>query len=417
MFQIFLLLLFQTEADTVYNLRDFRLPDAGATQLHLGLSMWVDRYDLQRDGIGIDTDSSGLSVSAWRNYGFVSWALRLLGEQRFVDVNLYSSLGGGLTLSYYDSQVDTVDSSYTLRFSTYRTILNSAFNAGYYLKQSSWFVGGIGSIEFKTYTHDFDWLFRSSFYPLDGCDAFFQIGYGKVRDATPVVHSWYFLEEMNKVSSKNIATLADVLARRWSYQYKYWRHEKVFYPDVENKLLEDNVVEGFSVYEAMRLREIVEYFPQDRLLGARAGIGPGISNFGGSWYPAIRLTFLGGAPLTRRWQLSGSANATAFLPTHTTIAGYFPEYEVTSDAGVYYYIGERWQLRSLVETHLVSDVWQWSGWSYSVSYTPIGLIVYIDNYLNLNLYTTGTMETNLTDSRKETAYFVSLVASLTWRPQ
>ena len=412
MFSVLILLLAQ--ADTVYNLRDFRLPDAGATQLQLGASMWVDRYDLHREGAGVHTDSSGISISAWRNDGYVSWKLRLLGEARFVDVDLYSSLGGGITLSYYDSRVDTVDSSYTLRFPTYRTILNSAFEVGYYLKQSPWFVGGTGYVDVNEYTTDnFFRLFRRPH--IEG-GAFFQGGFGKVRDVTPVIHSWYFLEEAGNVSRENISSLAEILAKRWSYQLKYWRHEKIFYPEVEKELIEDNVTDGLSIYEAMRLREIVENFPQDRLLGARVGIGPGLGEFEGSWYPAIRLSFLGGASVTRRWQLSGSGEATVFLPPRIIIAGYLPEYEVNAELGVYYFIAERWQLRSVAETCLKSEEWWWSRGSYSVSYTPIGVVVYLDNQLNLNLYTTGTMAARLSDSREEMSYLFSLVASLTWRP-
>jgi hypothetical protein len=417
MLVILMFLLVQTEADTVYNLRDFRLPDAGATRLHLGASMWVDRYDLDREGAGVDTDSSGVSVSAWRNYGYVSWVLRLLGEQRFVDVDLYSSLGGGITLSYYDSQVDTTYSSYILRDLTYRTILNGACDVGYYLKQSLWFVGGTGLVDINRYaTDNFLNLFRSFYFSSNEYAVFFQVGYGKVRDVTAVIHSWYFLEEAGNVSRENISSLAEILARRWSYQLKYWRHEKFFYPEVEKELIEDNVTDGLSVYEAMRLREIVEDFPQDRLLGARVGIGPGVGEFEGSWYPAIRLSFLGGAPVTRRWQFSASGEATVFLPTRTTISGYLPEYEVNAELGVYYFIAERWQLRSVAETCLKSEEWWWSRGSYSVSYTPIGVVVYLDNHLNLNLYATGTMVTRLSDSREEMNYLFSLVASLTWRP-
>ena len=417
MLGVLMFLLVQTDPDTAYNLRDFRLPDAGATRLHLGASMWVDRYDLDREGAGVDTDSSGLLVSAWRNYGYVSWVLRLLGEHRFVDVDLYSSLGGGITLSYYDSRVDTVDSSYILRFPTFRTFLNGSFDAGYYLKQSLWFVGGTGWADINRYARDnFFNLFRSFYYSSNEYAVFFQAGYGKIRDVTPVIHSWYFLEEAGNVSRENISSLAEILAKRWSYQLKYWRHEKVFYPDVENELIEDNVTDGLSIYEAMRLREIVENFPHDRLTGARVAIGPGISKFEGSWYPAIRLSFLGGAPVTRRWQLFGSGEATVFLPSRIIIAGYLPEYEATANLGVYYYTGERWQLRSLVETSMASEAFLWREGSYSVSYTPIGVAVYLDNHLDLNLYATGTMATRLSDSREEMSYLFSLVASLTWRP-
>lgn len=406
-----------TQTDTVYNLRDFRLPDVGATQLHLGASMWVDRYDLDREGAGTDTDSSGVSVSAWRNYGYVSWKLRLLGEARFVDVDLFSSLGGGITLSYYDSQVDTTDSSYTIRQLLYRTVLNGSFEAGYYLKQSCWFLGGTGWVDINRYaTDNFFNLFRSFYYSSNEYAAFLQAGYGKVRDVTPVIHSWYFLEEAGNVSRENISSLAEILARRWSYQLKYWRHQKFFYPDVENELIEDNVTDGLSIYEAMRLREIVENFPRDRLSGGRVSFGVGINSFEGDLYPAVRLALLAGASVNRRWQFSGSANATAFLPTYTTVYRYLPEYEITSNVGVFYFIGERWQLRSVAETHLKSEEWWWSRGSYSVSYTPIGVVVYLDNHLNLNLYATGTMATRLSDSREETNYLFSLAASLTWRP-
>lgn len=412
MFSVLILLF--TQADTVHNLRDFRLPEVGATQLYLGASMWLDRYDLDREGAGTDTDSSGVSISAWRNYGYVSWKLRLLGEARFVDVDLFSSLGGGITLSYYDSQAATTDSSYTIRQLLYRTVLNGSFDVGYYIKQFPWFLGGTGWVDVNEYTTDnFFRLFRRPH--IEG-GAFFQGGFGKVRDVTPVIHSWYFLEEAGNVSGENISSLAEILARRWSYQVKYWRHQKFFYPDVENELIEDNVTDGLSIYEAMRLREIVENFPRDRLLGGRVSLGAGISTFEGGLYPAVRLALLAGAPVTRRWQLSGSGKATVFLPTHTTISGYLPEHEVTADLEIYYYIGERWQLRSLAETRLKSEEFLWSRGSYSVSYTPIGVVIYLDNHLDLNLYATGTMATRLSDSKEETSYLFSLVASLTWRP-
>lgn len=412
MFSVLILLLAQ--ADTVYNLRDFRLPDVGAVRLQVIGSLGFNGYDFHRESGQFTVDSSGFSSNYWRNYGGLSWDLRLLGEQRYLAVKFYSSLGGGFNLLYYQSCRDTTDSVYNSSSYRFSAVLDGSFNGGFYLKESPWFIGGSANLEVEDYSSRFLNILTSSY--LEG-EVFLQGGVGKIRDVTPAVHSWYFLEEVGKVSGENITSLADILARRWSYQLRYWRHQKVFYPDVEDVLVEQGVIEGFSVYEAMRLREIVENFPEGRLSGKRLNLGIGVSNYWNDWQPAIRLSFIGGDPFSRKWQLLYSSKVTVFFPPfYQFYIDDIPDYELNGGINLSYYVGETWKLTTDLSLYLRSDDWvYWRHNTYSISYVPLQVTLYFDNRMQFDVtpryYYSGVSSSYELSS----LHSLGLSAGLTWR--
>lgn len=384
---IFLItILFQVETDTVYNLRDFRLPDAGAMRLQLGAGIYGS------GGIRLQTDSAYNYRSRSGNIegsGGVSWSIRFSGEEKHYNTYLSGFAGSRLNSYTSEEQIDTLyltqDNTY---YSTYGR-LGFKSHGGWYLKESPAFVGWDGDIDVHGESRYYDWYydgepFWDNDFNLYG-NVFLGVGIGKLRGVSSVARAWDFLEELGVTSRQNIEALAGVLASRWAYELEHWRYEKYFYSDVEGALVDIGAVPRLTPYQVMRLDELINNLTGWRSYGVRCfvGLGGRFSIFDSiPVYPGVRMYTFAGYPISRRWQTGAWIEGTSYYVDLDYLA-----YYGTCGSSIYYYLGERWRIGSSValvirlgrlsweeENFLWPDMW----------FTPFTLSYYLDDKLTMN---------------------------------
>jgi len=379
MLGVLMFLLVQTEADTVYNLRDFRLPDVGVMRLSVDGSFSVkgadDLYESEDPEYSIHSKDIYGSSS-----GSISWDLRLLGEQRYFDVKINPGLNGHSGAYTGEYKEDTLYSTDTAKYFDQGTFLAIVSDGGWYLGQSPFFIGYREGFRADQKLCLSDVYVDTSFLTANGY-LYLNVGVGKIRDVTPAANAWYFLEELGYANYDDIESLGKLLASQWSYELKHWRYEKFFYADAENLLIEEGVVPRLSAYEVMRLREIVASFPSRRLYGTRFTLGVG-------WRlpqePAIRVVLEAAYPISRRWQFNFCGRSFLEIPgVDRDSLGY----TISGTTSLSYYVGELWKISSSLEGEFFDGPSYYVGYEekdISVSFIPIGVNWYLDDRLDLN---------------------------------
>lgn len=416
MFGLLLSFAITSQTDATYKLTDFRIPDAGAIELEIAASMglsgsqgdWQDtsRYEEWIQG------SAGSGAS-------LKWNLRFLGEKRYLNIRSSAFLEGDAYSHKYEERRDTLDTTWSDTYLQASGRLFFSSSAGWYLGNSPCFLGFSGDfygdeyVNYYSYRSPEIWVFMPT---LDG-ELFVGAGIGKIRNVRPVIHAWQFLEEIGQENRPNIQNLAEILATQWSYELKHWRYEKYFYQDIEKLLVEKDVVSRLSPYEVMRLREIISSVSDSRLYGARFStmIGARASyDWSISVKPGLLMSFSGGYPLSRHWQIGAYARGEILFPE---LAGV--EYDFLVNAYVHYYLGERWRMGGDVSARH-----RWlPGWQSEVKYrrtqmefVPLEVKYYLDDKLavnaglrySLNMYKSTEQHSSLSQD-------FQLSAGLVWR--
>jgi len=191
MLGVLMFLLVQT--DTTYNLRDFRLPDAGVMRLYVDGSLSIrgeDNY-YEREDPQYNEDIEDLYGSA---SGSATWDFHLLGEQRYFDAKINPGLNGysgGYSGEYKE---DTLYSADTAKYFDQGTFLVIVSDGGWYLGQSPFFIGYREGFRADQKLRLSDVYGDTSFLTVSGY-LYLNVGVGKIRDVTPAANAWYYLEE------------------------------------------------------------------------------------------------------------------------------------------------------------------------------------------------------------------------------
>lgn len=414
-----LILLF-TQTDTVYNLRDFRLPEVGVMRLELigGLDFnWRDEYLNSEIEDAYDRRSKRNDFS---NRFQLGWDLNINGEKRFLHIGLYPDLMSNFYGYLWQTEPDSINTGKDFDLSAGGM---GTFYGGWYVDESPWFLGvrsyltAHGGIRYNDYYDEINPL-----WSVPRIEVLVGGGLGKVRNVGPAARSWLFLEENGKASYDNIDALGQLLGKEWKYKLTYWRHHKFFYQDVENLLVEENVIDRLSPYQAMRLREILDNPSQfNRISGTRISIFAGVSfnsyrRDNDELEPQINVSILGGCPISRRWQVSYSSQNTVYLPLYYYLSEYRPDYVSRLQISFSHYIGDSWMLTSgfdgdLEAYYLVEDY----DYFLLLSVIPVEITLYLDNNLDLNIKPRYSLEMSEHFSRTIQVHHFGLDANLTWR--
>lgn len=405
-----MILFFQTD-DTAYNLRDFRLPDAGVMRLYVDGSLSIrgeDNY-YEREDPQYNEDIEDLYGSA---SGSATWDFHLLGEQRYFDAKISPGVRG-----YYDHNIIEIsDTTYLSgiaeRFSQ-GSFLTIDSRGGWYLGETPFFIGYREGFRADQKLRLSNVYGDTSFLTVSGY-LYLNVGVGKIRDVTPAAHAWYYLEELGYANYDDIESLGKLLASQWSYELKHWRYEKFFYADAENLLIEEGVVPRLSAYEVMRLREIVASFPSQRLYGTRFTLGVG-------WRlpqePAIRAVLEAAYPISRHWQFNFCGRSFLEIPgVDRDSLGY----TISGTTSLSYYVGELWKISSSLEGEFFNGPSYYVGYEeedISVSFIPIGVDWYLDDRLDLNTELSYSFRRREREPNRtlDVEHSLHLNASLTWR--
>lgn len=348
MFLITLLAIGLSE-DSIFNLRDFRIPESGETRLSLytyislpwGQSSFSDNTEQEFTDIKV----------AYYHLG-IPWSLRILAENKFVDLYLapYSS---GSYRSWVKDFNGVIDSTFTRINPDIGVGLNTYSFSGLYIGRTPFFAAISDTLNSGFWYDSYDNGDISYTATTKGVygSLFFGPGIGRIRNVTSVIHAWQFLDEIGKANHDNVETLAGLLARKYTYSLKYSRYEKYFYQDLEKLLQEKGIVSELSTYDLMRLREIVATMQPGRLSGVRLWSGVGgngeiTSRVGTDTSflrtyldKGIQINLEAGYPLTRRWQLSGKLTADIITPDWNKL-----ENHVRGEGQISYYLTDRWKL-------------------------------------------------------------------------
>jgi len=416
---IFLItILFQADEDTIYNLRDFRLPDAGAMKLEI---------DAGISGTGrrsFSEDTAFLSKSSGGHLGSrsgIKWDLEFFGEERFFDVVISSSLWGYWDSYTVEEHTDTFDStknSYGYNLSGH---IDLGSDGGWYFKDSPWFLGWDADLDLRRWVY----YYSNEYYydepvdinmlDLDGL-CFLGVGIGKIRGVTSIVHAWDFLEEMEIAYRQNIEALADVLATRWAYELKYWRYEKYFYSDVEDALVNIGAVPRLTPYQVMRLDELINNLKARRTYGIRCfvGLGGRFSAFDSiPVEPGVIVDIVAGYPISRRWQTYAWSEGSFWYKDldYLTYHGFY-------GGSVYYYLGERWRMGSSVLSEIYLGDMSWMDeWELrpQMWLSPFSLSYYLNERLTIDGGVSYYLSTYRSESYSSQWHNLYVDFDLTWR--
>jgi len=384
---IFLItILFQADEDTIYNLRDFRLPDAGAMELKVGAGFsGSEGWYLKDDSAYYYRARSGYMGGS----GSGSWSIRYSGEDKHLNTYVSGSAGSRINSYTSEEQIDTVDTDRASKDYSVYGRLRFKSHGGWYLKESPVFMGWDGDIDMYAESRYIDsYLYDEPFLRNDlnlYGDVFLGVGIGKLRGVSSVARAWDFLEELGVASRQNIEALAGILASRWAYELKHWRYEKYFYSDVEGVLVDIDAVPRLTPYQVMRLDELINNLTGWRPYGVRCfvGLGGRFSIFDSiPVYPGVRMYTFAGYPISRRWQTGAWIEGTSYYVDLDHLA-----YYGTCGSSIYYYLGERWRIGSSVAlvTQLGRLSWEDEDFLWpDMWFTPFSLSYYLDDKLTIN---------------------------------
>lgn len=387
---LMLLIISQSGGDTVYNLRDFRIPEDGVTSLAFAgtfnLANSIQSY--------YNTDTLSPEARRWQSsYGSSGVSLKrdlnINGETRFIHLSINPSLTGSLNSEITQLEPDSIVSSSLIRSSIG---CSAYFYGGWYLAGSPWFMGG--KARFSEYGG------IKYYWPQDTLHPYLTIprgkvlaggGLGRVRNVASAARAWLFLEENGVASYDNIQQLAAFLSSEWKYKIKYWRYQKYFYADADSVLVKTGVLNELTSYQLMRLREIVENSSQfERLSGNRLSVMSGLNcndyDRDNDLEAEIVVSLLGGQPISRRWQVSYSTENEVYLPFYTLVEGYRPEASSRSMISLSYYIGDSWKLSSEVDAYILFNYFTY-GYNCTMlsRLVPVELTMYVDNHVDLSI--------------------------------
>lgn len=412
MFQIFLLLLLQTEADTVYDLRDFRLPDAGVMRLYVDGSLSIRGTDdlYEREDIEYSVHSKDIYGGS---SGSITWDLHLLGEQRYFDVKIRPGLNGYLRAYTSEYEEDTLYSADTAKYFDQGTFLVIDSDGGWYLGQSPFFIGYREGFRADQKLRLSDFYSDTSFLTMSGY-VYLDVGIGKLRNASPAANAWYFLEELGYADYGKIESLGKHLASQWSYELKHWRYEKYFYSDAEELLIKEGVVPRISAYEVMRLREIIASFPYQRLYGTRFTVGVGWRL---PYKPSARASLEIGYPLSRRWQFNFTGRTYLDCPGFDSDS---LEITVRGTTSLSYYVGEQWRLSSSLDVEFFDGPSHYVGYperNIDVTFNPVTVSLYLDDRLDIDIGLSYSFQRREWEPNRylNVEHEVGLNANLIWR--
>ncbi len=297
MLGVLMFLLVQTEADTVYNLRDFRLPDAGAMKLYTNLNLLIrDNVDyfsnIYKEWEDRDSYRGGT--------GKVTFLYDRRGEKRELQLDVSFSGHFRSTPGYYeahslDSLFDTTWVSEDNNIAGYGEV-ELLEDWRYYVWRTPVFIGIASDIEgeystsnsFSTY--DIDEASTHIEYEIYGhgleesIEFSPQLGIGRLRPleypsralvANEIVREMGFDSDAELVNE-----LAQLFADRWRYPIKYWKSDWEFYEDMEEILLEHGIKpEEMRIRSWMRIIDASSIWEYGRPYGIRLTLRPTFRHF------------------------------------------------------------------------------------------------------------------------------------------
>lgn len=415
MLGILLIIVSQNAGDAAYNLRDFRIPDAGAINLFLGSGgdFYLARGYRRDDSTSRRSLSYGLDGVILAEYN-----LTLSSEKRFINLQISTQPSEHESFYYnvygrrYEYEKDT-NLSIGKSFNAWiHPKIGSSTDAGWYINESQWFLGfsdtvhaGV-TVDYSDYWEK--WYIRPDYLHLS---LFMGGGFGKVRNVAPAAKAWQFLEEIAQPRREDIDALAQLLSTRWKYEMKHWYYEKSFYSDAAALLEERGVTSKLSPFHSMRLREIVLGFPSERLYGNRIFLGAGGRSDSWSYGIGLQANVIGGYPISRIFQLSWKGSGTVLTNDFAHI-----EQSLTVEPELACYIGERWKFSLGFDGYY---------WNVPYEYNQYGFGCYIPFVTQFYLEDNVTIQTALTyeyREKQDLGYGYSgkgqklwFQAALTWR--
>lgn len=419
---LFLLISLVSQADSAYDLRDFRIPEVGVMRLDFrgGLNFGFDNevvfYEIEDVDDYMDRD-----FDFGNQFSFI-WKVEHWGEQRFLHLSIRPRVVTDLYNSRREYSSDTL-----ITYNRFRSYAGGFGNfiGGWYLGKSPLFVSGKTNITAHYGIEYVDNAYGSGF-SLYGYPPRFEIvigpGIGKIRSVGPAARAWLFLEELGEDSYVNIDILANTLAREWKYQLDYWRYKKHFYQDIENELADAGIVDELTPYQVMRMQEIIDNTSHFyRTHGTRLSILGGIEfnsylRDSDDWTPKVEISILGGYPISRRWQASFSTSSIVYFPMYYSPVGYRPDFRSNFEGDLSYYIGDSWKLSSEVTglagaEYFIQDYW----WNVNLMFTPLELTWYVDNKVEFYVSPEYTYNLNTITSRTRESHSIRFSAGFTWR--
>lgn len=404
--------------DTIYDLRDFRLPDVGVMSLSLNANLSSDFESSKNENY----DYSHIYVY---NPVQLDWRVSISGEKRFLSLHLRP----GILINHYSYVTEFApDSLYENTLFRLYTGGYGFFSGGWYIGASPWFLGG-GLSVYGNYGFEYrENNYVSGFVPYEDLSLLEILiggGVGKIRNVGPAARAWLVLEEIDEATYDNIESMAGILARQWEYQLNHWRYEKYFYQDIEEQLLEEGIMDDLTAYQLMRLREIIgnnDYF--NRNSGIRLKVMAGIGyNDGYSYYeelsPKLCLSVVGGYPISRRWQLYFSNYNTIYVPVsfYYMLEEYKPELKLQISTGASYYLGDSWKISTDISGYFRAEDDYYSDYSffYWLQCSPFKLNWYLDNRLDISFQTTYLWERVYWYGSDECGHSLNVSAGLNWR--
>lgn len=299
-----LLITLFTQIDTVYDLRDFRIPESGVTRLTLNLSGHMDEYVYSGwNYLDYPWDTFFNTSTRREQRGTTGGNYQLIREKERLSYSLgtalefhgYSRESSSLEYTQfgYDTLYIRYDTLYNLQMNnhSFSGALGPSASLLYYPFgdvicvgfNSSLSIGGsIGkSTELrKEVSHDFfsteekqGFYERISFDPL--------IGFGRIRPLQYASNALEIEEVLSKdlIISKNpslVKEVAELLARRWEYPIKYWQSDWEFYDDLEEIFVKYGIPrEDIHIKTWMQIIDASSVW-STRPYGIRISIGPAL---------------------------------------------------------------------------------------------------------------------------------------------
>ncbi len=296
-----------SQADTVYKLTDFRIPESGAISFDLGVDMGIK--DTASNG-----SSSGLFYEKHTNVNsenaYTGFSLEKENERRRFSLSASLSLGSNQkdgTTYYYEPQavVETLSIGGleiwdTLWYNFHphaEDLIESVGLNEVFAVSSDWcwypfrefmFIGVGGGVSGN---HSFSdqasrrFLYEdTSLYTFDtsltqtftfGLSAYPLFGFGKLHPLEYPSRALEIAEIVSEEDTEMIQDLSVLLARRWTYPVKYWHPDWEFYQDMEEIFTSYGInLDNLHARTWLRIIEASSIWSTGRLYGLRLTLKP-----------------------------------------------------------------------------------------------------------------------------------------------
>ena len=268
----------------------FRIPETNLSSLwftsnldfNSNKSIGSETYNDIIDIFPKNTNNS--SLSSQFNYSLTpTYYLLKQNDDKWLTIS--SSLGGNLKYSYQDQKNQDTTFSQT-KDNVYDLSLNLQGSYGRYLSPGNLFYTIGSNINVDIYTeYNNIFLFNNHYNNYIGkksqhYNLYFGIGWGKIRDVTPVVSAIRFQERLkqinllnNDLSNNTIEELSEQFSKKDYYTAIHDRPDKFFWQDIGKTLMNDGItLSGLNEYGSYYLSEVLNEVRLRRNEGITTGL-------------------------------------------------------------------------------------------------------------------------------------------------